>query len=698
MPADPLNELTFVARLGTRTVLRAERRRDAGLPVLIAHGDVEERQIDPASGRYKRCDIRLSSASGRKLVSGEMKRPEVPEGRNARNESLVQDARRKAVARGLPYYFTCNMAEVVLFSVGSRPETPDREEKSFTLAPIHHSNQVEANWPLIEDAWDTFLDDLEARLEAVRTTRPPITTAALLMLREAIYAVAEEAIDRVIARVGDDPTLATRARDEAASTFGFSVALDPRYAAPFRDELLQILRLGVFVVAQKLILYRVLAEAGPRRGEPFELDLLEVPRTSSDPAVIRLALDGATEHAISRSGDFETAFLPTPHQELVFLQPRNRDEVQACYTGEVWAALLEAVDSASWGAINQNLVGFLYEVIVDPHYRHQLGQHYTREDVVDLLVTYAVHEPGDVVLDPASGGGSFIRRAYARKRQLGESHESALETTWATEITAFAAELSTITLATADTHEAAAYPRVLLKDFFELRPGLTTDLEIPGVPGKLVVPHSFDAIVGNPPYISYRHQTNQALVLNALATAPGGIQLPKFSGKSDEYVWFLAHATSFLKQGGRLAFVVSSAVLFADYGLPLIRFLARHYRIEAVIDSIVERWFVDADTNTVLLLLRREDDAAARQDQEIRFIRFRRPLAQVIPAPEDEGRRGVLEDLVVELLDSPPGGADPRFTISSVRQGVDGGLDPLPSDGQVPDEDMISMTDDEDDL
>lgn len=510
--------------------------------------------------------------------------------------------------------------------------------------------------------------------------RPPITTGALLVLREAIYAVAEEAIDRVIARAAADLDLANEAKEEAAATFGFAVALDPKYPAAFRDELLQILRLGVFVVAQKLVLYRVLAESGPRREMPFEMDPLDVPRTASDPATVRGALDAATAHAIARSGDYETAFLPTPHQDLVFLSPRGATEVQGGRPGEVWGSLLDAVNGASWSAISQNLVGFLYEVIVDPTYRHQLGQHYTREDVVDLLVAFAVRDPGDLVLDPASGGGSFIRRAYARKRDLGESHGSALATTWATEITAFAAELSTITLATADTHEPAAYPRVLLRDFFELRPGLETDLEIPGITGKLQVPTAFDALVGNPPYISYRHQTNQAQVLNALAAAPQEIHLPKFSGKSDEYVWFLAHATTFMRDGGRLAFVVSSGVLFADYGLPLIRFLARHYKIRAVIDSIVERWFIDADTNTVLLLLERETDEQARLENEIRFVRFRRPLAQVIPGPEDAGRRGILEDLVEELLTSEPGGEDPRFAISAVPQGPDGGLEPLPGD------------------
>jgi N-6 DNA Methylase len=692
MPTEPMNELTFVARLGAFTKLRAERRKDNGLPVIIALGDVEERQIDPATGRYKRCDIRLSGPTGRKLVSGEMKRPEVAEGRDPANEKLVEDARRKALARGLPYYFTCNMAEVALFSVGMRPGDHDREEKRYRLARITNSAQVEANWPAIEQNWNTFLGDLEQRLEAIATARPPVTTGDVLLLRDAIYRVAEEAIDRVVSRVASDQVLADRARHDAATTFGFAVALDPKYPAPFRDELLQVLRLGIFVVAQKLVLYRVLAEAGPRRADPFHLDPLDVPRTSTDPMAVKIALDGTVGHVISRSGDYETAFLPTPHQELVFLPPRGADEVAACYAGEVWGALLDAVNSASWTAINRNLVGFLYEVIVDPEYRHLLGQYYTREDVVDILVTYAIRNPGDLAIDPASGGGSFVRSAYARKRDLGESHESALATTWATEITAFAAELTTVTLATADTNEPAAYPRVLLRDFFEVRPGLVTDLEVPGVPGKVRIPDAFDAVIGNPPYISYRRQTNQAQVLNALAAAPRTIKLPRFSGKSDEYAWFLVHATSFLRQGGRLGFIVSSAILFADYGIPLIRFLSRNYRIHAVIDSMVERWFIDADTNTVLLLLEREENSASRVNNSIRFIRLRRPLAQLLPSPDSEDRRGALEDLVDELLAVPAGGADPRFAASIVRQGLDGGLEPLPgqdttSENTFPDDD-----------
>lgn len=359
---------------------------------------------------------------------------------------------------------------------------------------------------------------------------------------------------------------------------------------------------------------------------------------------------------------------------LLFLDPQTQEQIAECRVGAVWSALLEAIDGASWSAISHNLIGFLYEAIVDTDYRHALGQHYTQENLVDFLTAYSIVAKGDVVLDPAAGGGSFLRSAYGRKRALGATHHDALAQVWGCELSSFAAELSTVTLATADPSEPSAYPRVVVTDFFDLRPKAKTKLELPDVAGPLKLPEYFDAVVGNPPYIAYRYQTNQAKILKALGDLPHEVALPRLSGKSDEYAWFLVHATRFLCKGGRLGFVVSSAILFADYGLPLIRFLAKHYRIRAVVDSMVERWFVDADTNTVLLLLERETDAQHRIDNEIRFVRLRRPLSQLLPPPLSSDRRDELETLIDTLLAAPSGDADPRFTCVTVRQGEHGGI------------------------
>ena len=384
-------------------------------------------------------------------------------------------------------------------------------------------------------------------------------------------------------------------------------------------------------------------------------------------------LDRAFALAINRSQDYETAFSPEPFIDLLFTDPVGAVEAKDCRVGQAWHRLLEAVVQASWLSISQNIVGLLYEVIVEERFRHQLGQFYTPEYVVDVLTAFAIRDPNDLVLDPATGGGSFLRSAYARKKVLGASHERALADIWGCEVTAFAAELSTVTLATCDTREAAAYPRVLLRDFFDLRPGLETPLEIPGILGQLVVPQTFDAVIGNPPYISYRHITNQDTIVNALASDTD-LALPKFSGKSDAYLWFIVHATCFLRQRGRLAFVVSAGMIFSDYGIPLIRFLGRHYRIRAVVDLIVERWFPEADTNTVLLFLERENDSAQRQGNEIRFVRLRRPLAQIIPSPAGADRRGAIETFLEEMIDGERNPNDPRMQINQMIQGGEGGL------------------------
>jgi hypothetical protein len=49
-------------------------------------------------------------------------------------------------------------------------------------------------------------------------------------------------------------------------------------------------------------------------------------------------------------------------------------------------------------------------------------------------------------------------------------------------------------------------------------------------------------------------------------------------------------------------------------------------------------------------------------------------MASLLPEPGHADRRGVLEDLVDELLSMPAGGDDPRVLVNVVTQGTDGGL------------------------
>jgi hypothetical protein len=221
------------------------------------------------------------------LASGELKRPEVPEGRDPRNEKLRADARRKAIVRGLPYYFTCNIATVVLYAIADAPDQDDIEVGAFDLAPITHSGQAEAYRKQIDGRWGEFLDALEGKLIAVGKTRPPVATEDVIAIRDAIFDISNEALSRVLRRVRADPALAEELRAEAARSFNFHAALQDKFPDQFREELIQLIRFGTFVVVQKLILYRVLEDAGPRRSDHFELDPLEVSSSSTDPQAIR---------------------------------------------------------------------------------------------------------------------------------------------------------------------------------------------------------------------------------------------------------------------------------------------------------------------------------------------------------------------------------------------------------------------------
>jgi hypothetical protein len=86
----------------------------------------------------------------------------------------------------------------------------------------------------------------------VGRTRPTVTTEDVIAIRDAIYAVANEVLPRVLRRVRADPPLADELRQESARSFNFPAALQDKYPDKFREELIQMIRFGIFVVTQKL--------------------------------------------------------------------------------------------------------------------------------------------------------------------------------------------------------------------------------------------------------------------------------------------------------------------------------------------------------------------------------------------------------------------------------------------------------------
>jgi SAM-dependent methyltransferase len=263
--------------------------------------------------------------------------------------------------------------------------------------------------------------------------------------------------------------------------------------------------------------------------------------------------------------------------------------------------------------------------------KHRYGQHYTPERVARLLAAFAVQSPSDLILDPACGDGRLLGEAGRRKKLLSANRRLPCDL--------FGFDRS----AKAVRSAKIAGARVECKDFFDIEP---VDF----------VPAAFDAVIGNPPYI--RHEVMgredkrriEKRMEAGRAHSPE-IFWPRWSGRSDIYVFFFAHAARFLKPGGRLVFLTAASWLDSGYGARLREFLLKNFRVVAVIESGVESFFDDASINTAITVLEREGEEGARAQNIVRFVQLLRPLDEIFSSngSDDAGR---LADWVREARSS----------------------------------------------
>jgi hypothetical protein len=265
------------------------------------------------------------------------------------------------------------------------------------------------------------------------------------------------------------------------------------------------------------------------------------------------------------------------------------------------------------------------------------GQFATPTDVADLLLGFGLRRPADRLLDPSCGDGALLRRAAQWRGWLASDAGGPAGALHGIELDPTAADV------------AAAIPGAAVRqaNFLALDPAAY---------------QPFDAIVGNPPYTRAEWigrldsaAGQLALFPEAANPAQNAALLPRelaasLGGRAGLYAYFLIHSLGFLREGGRLGFVVPNGWLDVAYGEALKRFLLDHFRVLAVIESTVERWFAAASVNTCLLILERAADPAARAANRTRFVRLRRPLRELLGQSTDSRRVAAVEDLIARLL------------------------------------------------
>ncbi|MCA1575849.1 MAG: SAM-dependent methyltransferase [Acidobacteria bacterium] len=300
--------------------------------------------------------------------------------------------------------------------------------------------------------------------------------------------------------------------------------------------------------------------------------------------------------------------------------------------------------------------------------KRRLGQFFTTDDVADIILKFCLRDATDKVLDPSCGDGVFLLRAYQQKRLLNPplSHEQLLSTIWGVELAESPARVAANRLAANAPNQTS--PNVLQTDFFELRAG-------DGFPGD------FDAIVGNPPYTRQESITQIAprvavykdkLINNALYLH--GKKMADLSRRAGLHTYFFVHGTKFLRPRGRFGFMVANSWLDVEYGRGLQEFFLQNYKIVAIIESKVERWFEQADVNTCIVILERCDDEQERNENLVSFARLKKPLEHFIPLAHEVsdtqlGRLVAIEDLRQTILDHAHFYEDDELRVYPKKQG-----------------------------
>ena len=311
--------------------------------------------------------------------------------------------------------------------------------------------------------------------------------------------------------------------------------------------------------------------------------------------------------------------------------------------------LVNDLNNYNFSVMPQDVVGQVFERLIPYQERHSLGQYFTPEDLVDFINAFCIRSKNDCVLDPTCGSGTFLLRAYDRLSFFGQrDHRKLLDQLWGIDIAHFPAELATINLYRQNVADYANFPRIVRKDFFEVKPGDNFEFP-PSEPSETNAMISeqipvFDAAVGNFPYIrqelieksvkGYKELLQRILVDDWLTDYPelfsaGGV--PRLSGQADIYVYLFFHTARFTREGGRMGFVTSNAWLDVAYGYELQKFFLKNFKIVAILESRCEPWFEQSAVNTIVTILERCRDEEERDRHLVKFVKVKKKLRDLIP-------------------------------------------------------------------
>ena len=606
--------------------------------------------ITVAEGETRFPDIQvwLNRLAQQSFCGLELKTPITP----VDDSELLENAAEKARARHADYFVTWNMRDCIVWrtpQIGTNVTAQDRFKSYRSIYQVNTPDNlwVESNRILLKTRAKELLDDLatlhrEGHLYMVEVD----ATYFVGRLKEAVKALFPHIQHGLVNKVGSDSQF-------RGGLFGWAVKQAiANYADPSFYE--TVSRQIAYRLIARILFYQTL-----RR---YRSDLPPMNISGLNPAVANQRLREFFQEA--RQIDWQAVF------EEDFIDSISFPDLAI----EELAKLIQDLNRFNFSNMPQEVLGAVFEKLIPYEERRRLGQYFTREDLVDFIDAFCIRTRDDYVLDPTCGTGTFLTRAYDRMKIYGKrEHKKLLSQLWGVDIAHFPAELATINLFRQDLSDYANFPRILSKDFFEIRvgqpfqfppPKASLDSQFTLIAEEIPI---FDAAVGNFPYIrqelinrqhpGYKNFLERAIAEGWLLDYPDAFVIPeadlreyerakkegrqpaidyskielKLSGQADIYAYLFFHTGRFIREGGRMGFVTSNAWLDVAYGYELQRFLLANFKLIAILESRCEPWFEDPAINTIVTIVERCSSKEERDDHLGKFVKVKRRFSELIP-------------------------------------------------------------------
>jgi len=553
-------------------------------------------------------------------------------------KELKEPARKKASQRKAKYFALTNFKELVWFNTEKVNALKPEEEQTigkYNLSEIENLDDIEQ--ARYSEPIKRGLEEFLTKLYMVYTNKEPeprwaIDEFLIFRLQEKIRVLSHYYEEIIRDQCHKDINFANKLKNWFIDQ-GWSFSWQPQ-------DFSKVAHQTAYLLVNKILFYNVL-----QAKRPYSLDPLEIPESLTKGTVLHKTLQGYFEEVLKI--DYETIYTTDFIDTIAF--PEAKEVVKEIRD------LINVLKRYDFSKLGYDIVGRIFEHLIPQRERHNLGQYFTSPDVVDLILNFCLHHEDDRILDPACGAGTFLVRAYQHKKLMNQykKHEDILKSLWGVDIAKFPSTLATINLAINDLSVDENYPNILREDFFSLHVEEEgVDLEawrkrraktLGREEREIIYPRWFDCIVGNPPYTRQEEiskiipedaEYKRKLIKSAILDLQGK-KLAEIGKRAGIHAYFFIHGTKFLKEKGYFGFIVSNSWLDVDYGKGLQEFFLKNYKIVAILESKVERWFEEADINTCIIILQKCKEKKERDENLVHFVYLKKALRYFIPPAQD---------------------------------------------------------------